>query len=196
MSHRILTGLGLSIVGLVMAAGCKSPAPTGPVMISLQYRATEVATSVQTPMKGTVSVIVTDQRDKKDTIGQNIKDPMPRPVYTRDDPAAFVRGVVVQQLQSRGAMIAPTGTPATRQVSLQLMNFYTTESNMYRTAVQFNAQVLGEDGQVLWKGLVSGANEKWGASYKAENYQESLSDATSDAVMSMLNDPGFVAAMK
>ena len=196
MSHRILTGLGLSIVGLLMATGCKSAAPTGPVMVSLLYRATEVATSVQTPMKGTVSVMVTDQRDKKDAIGQNIEDPAPKPVLTRDDPAAFVRGVVVQQLQSRGAMVAPTGTPATRQVALQLMNFYTTESNMYRTAVQFNAQVLGEDGQVLWKGLVNGANEKWGASYKAENYQESLIDATSDAVTSMLNNAGFVAALK
>ena len=165
-------------------------------MVSLQYRATEVATSVQPLMKGTGSVIVTDQRDKKEAIGQNIEEPAPRPVFTRDDPAAFVRGVVVQQLQSRGAMIAPIGTPATRQVAMQLMNFYTTESNMYRTAVQLKAQVLGEDGKVLWEALVSGANEKWGASYKAENYQESLSDATSDAVMSMLNDAGFVAALK
>ena len=196
MSYRILTGLGLSIVGLLMATGCKSAASRGPLTIPLQYRATDVASSVQAPMTGTVSVIVTDQRDKKDAIGQNIEDPMPKPVLTRDDPAAFVRGVVVQQLQSRGAMIVPTGTPVTRQIALQLFNFYTTESNMYRTAVQLRAQVLGEGGKVLLAGVLNGANEKWGSSYKAENYQESLSDATSDAVMSLLNDPGFVAALK
>ena len=193
MWHRILTGL--SLVAVLMATGCKSSSSRLPLTVPLQYRVPQAPSSVQTPMKGTIGVVVTDQREKKDAIGQNIEQAAPTVVLTSDDPSAFVRGVVVQQVQSRGAAVAPAGTPATRQIALQLTNFYCTESNMYRSAVQFKAQVLGEDGKVLWDGVVSGAAETWGSSYKAENYQQTLSDATSDAVTSLLNNAGLMAAL-
>ncbi len=195
MSHRILTGLGLSLVGLVLTTGCKH-ASMGPITVPLQYRAPEATSSVQTPMKGTISVVVTDQREKKDAIGQNIEGATPRVVLSSDDPAAFVRGVVVQQLQSRGATIAPAAAPARRQITLQLTSFYCTESNLYRSTVVFKAQVLGEDGKPMWDALVSGTAETWGGSYKAENYQQTLSDATSDAVAQMLSTPGVIAALQ
>lgn len=195
MSHRILTGLGLSLAGLLIATGCK-PASMGPLTVPLQYRTPEGASSVQPMTKGEVAVVVTDQREKKDVIGQNIEEVTPKVVLTSDDPAAFVRGVVVRQLQTRGATIAAAGTPARRQVVVQLTNFYCTESNMYRSSVVFKAQVFGEDGKPMWDGLVSGTAETWGRSYKAEDYQETLSDATSDAVAHLLSTPGVVAALQ
>lgn len=193
MWHRMVIGL----TGLLLVAGSTCAAATGPLTISLQYRASDAGTSsVQAVMKGDLAVLVTDQREKKDAIGQNTEEAAPRLVLTKDDPAAFVRDVAVQQLRARGATIAKPDAKARRKIVLQLNNFYCTESNLYRSAVQFKAEVLDEKGKVLWEGVVNGASKQWGKSYNAENYQESLSNATSDALTSMLNDPGFGATLK
>lgn len=196
MSHRILAGLALSLVGLLMATGCKSGTAAGPITIPLQYPPVPTLDGVQVQMKGTVAVVVTDQRDKKDAVGQNTQEATPRAVLTTDDPAAFVRGVLVRQLQARGATIAAAGASARRQFSLQLTNFYCTESDLYRSTVQFKAQVLDEKGKVLWEGVVDGASTTWGSNYKADNYQQTLGGAAADAVTHLLADPGVATALQ
>ena len=55
---------------------------------------------------------------------------------------------------------------------------------------------VARDGRTTWTGVVSGASKRFGRSYKAENYYETISDSLLHAIQSLAADPGFLDALR
>ena len=57
------------------------------------------------------------------------------------------------------------------------------------------ATVTNPAGEVLWRGDAEGHAQRFGQSYRADNYYESLSDPLLEAVHSLAVNPGFRKAI-
>ena len=69
------------------------------------------------------------------------------------------------------------------------------EGSKYNGDVRLKLQVV-RDGKTTWTGVVSGTSKRFGRSYKAENYYETISDALLHVIQSLAADPGFLDALR
>jgi hypothetical protein len=168
----------------------------GPVDVELEYRPTDLAGAYNgAALVSPVYVEVQDKRQVKDDIGKNIEGSIPIRVFTADDPAAFVKQVMVERLRAAGTTVTEDRKEAKRSIVATLDKFWCNESDKYRTQVETTVQVLGAGGEPLSKGVVTGTNTRFGRSRSDENYQESFSDATLDMVEHLLSSVDFRNAM-
>src|SRR6185295_6414446 len=100
---------------------------------------------------------VQDNRDKKDLIGANVERSTPRDIRTDDKPADFVRDVLIERLRAAGVEVADVGS-AKRTINVKLNRFWCVENDRYRAEVAVSVQVYQADGQMIWEGVVSGAD--------------------------------------
>lgn len=192
--YRIGLVCVLAVFGL-LAVGCGSR-PTGPMDVPLVYRPTDPLNVgvAQGAMTKSASVVVEDQRDRKDKVGQNVEKEMMIDILTPSDPKAFVQEAVAQNLTAAGVRV---GTSGDRVIHLALTRFWVREGTTYTGTVTATVRVTaGTGGQALWEGQVSGTNERFGRSLSPVNYQECFSDAVMQLTNHLLADEGFRAAMK
>jgi len=135
----------------------------------------------------------TDDRDKKDDIGENREDPIPKPVTTTDDVGTFVSTHIRQLFTEAGIKTVDSNGEVT--IKGEVKKFFVREESTYKSAVEIHLTVINHDGTILWNGLASGEATRFGRSYRAENYYEVLSDAVVNTVSSMLQATEFRKAL-
>ena len=77
----------------------------------------------------------------------------------------------------------------------EVTQFYVRETSTYKSEIGVRLTVTDRAGKTLWSGLASGDAERFGRSYKLENYYEVLSDALVNTVSSMLDSAQFQSAL-
>ncbi|HLO24927.1 MAG TPA: hypothetical protein VK187_02350 [Geobacteraceae bacterium] len=134
-----------------------------------------------------------DQRSNKTEIAKNIEDGREKPVTTKDDVAAWCTDKFKAIFKQYGLAVVDDHETVT--VKGEILNFYVTEDNLYRSNVGIRVTAERPKGKVLWQGLISGNAKRFGRSYSLENYYESISDAYLEAVSGLLNNQEFKNAM-
>ncbi len=137
----------------------------------------------------------TDKRRDPEVIAKNIEDMddgVVLEVTTSDDVGAWVSDRFVFVLESLGMTVA--STDADVEIEGEIRRFFVEEDNMYEGDVGILLTVKKGD-EVLWKGMTNGSAKRWGRSYKADNYFETLSDATLEAIHNAIRDRHFRDAL-
>ncbi|HEV8643973.1 MAG TPA: YajG family lipoprotein [Burkholderiales bacterium] len=136
---------------------------------------------------------VVDKRENAALIGQNREDQTPRQVTTSDDVPAFVTNRMKALMSAAGMKVVDSGGSAI--LKTELRQFFVDETDTYQAEVILRVTLTDPDGNVLWSGLTSGAAARYGRSYKAENYYETLSDSLVGAVQQLIQNRGFRTAL-
>ncbi|HTX25353.1 MAG TPA: YajG family lipoprotein [Steroidobacteraceae bacterium] len=134
-----------------------------------------------------------DVRQNPQLIAENREDQTPKPVTTKDDVGAFVATHMREIFDRNGVTTVDSGGDAI--VSGEVRQFFVEETGTYQGQIALHVTVHGPSGKMLWEGSTSGTNSRFGRSYKAENYYETLSDSLIDATTNLLKDPEFVRAL-
>ena len=183
------------VVGLALVTGCERPKE---LRVPLDYRPTDRmklgGLDVVPGVRLAVSVV--DARADTAAIGQNAEGSPPVPIYAGGpSPDVFVRDGVARELANAGIPVESDPHAANKGLTLRLQRFWTDETSTYKTSILASAELTDASGRSLWRGQVTGNNKRFGRSLKAENYQETLSDAVVDLVQNMLHDPAFGQAL-
>jgi len=136
---------------------------------------------------------VTDIRENAALIGENREEQTPRQVTTPDDVSAFVTSRMKALMSTAGIKVVDSG--GTAILKTELRQFFVEETATYQAGVILRVTLTDPDGNVLWSGLTSGAASRFGRSYKADNYYETLSDSLVGAVQQLLQNRGFRAVL-
>ena len=136
---------------------------------------------------------VTDTRGNTEVIGQNREEPTPRQVTTPEDVSAFVTNRMKALMSAAGIKVVDTG--GTAILKTELRRFFVDETNIYQAEVIMRVTLTDPDGNVLWSGLTNGSAIRFGRSYKADNYYQTLSDSLVGAVHQLLENRGFHNAL-
>ena len=73
--------------------------------------------------------------------------------------------------------------------------FYVDETDTYKGDVRLLVTLTNASGTPVWTGATGGSATRFGRSYKAENYYETLSDSLIVATSNLLKDPRFHDAL-
>jgi hypothetical protein len=140
-----------------------------------------------------------DERSITDRIGENLErvEQMGiRPIRaTGTEPAALVHSVITRSLPDIGYRIVNDRAQANRVLKTTLIRFWTTESSTYQGEVRVAAEVLDENGEVLWSGQGVGTRTLWGRSFNERNYNRVYSDSSLRTVRDLLENEDFRAAI-
>lgn len=187
-----------SLLTLALLAGCAT-APYNLENLPLVWmpekhpRASAGAASeafLKTKMK---VVPMKDLRANPKLIGENREKTPPRPVTTSDDVAGFVTDQFKALLASAGLTVVDSGENAI--IRGEVKEFLVTETDQYVGNVSLHIVATDPAGKTLWDGTASGESSRFGRSYRAENYYQSLSDALSAATSDLLKDSAFQTAV-
>lgn len=138
---------------------------------------------------------IADKREKsKSQIGENTEEKQVVPITTRSDVPQFVADAVSMHLKALGIELKAEG--ADRIVTMELLEFWVTESDTYQGQVRVKFSVTDAGGQELWGAVVNGAGENWGRSLKPINYTETLSNALQDLMVKLAGQDGFSRVVK
>jgi len=184
------------LAAVALLAACERPKE---LRVPLDYRPTDrLALAGLRVAPGTrVAVRVTDQRTDAASIGSNTENAaQPVPVYASSpSPDAFVQDGVARELANAGIAVESDPKAANKVLKVGLRRFWAEETNTYHTTLLADADLTDTAGKSLWRGQVSGNNQKFGRSLSAENYSESFSDSVVDMVQNLLRNPTFVEAL-
>jgi hypothetical protein len=136
----------------------------------------------------------TDEREDKVAVGMNVENNHKAPVSTKDDVAAFLTGRFAEVLHANG--VESGAANADRVISVAVQRFYVMESNLYEGDVALSVTVADAGGRVLWHGVVEGKSKRFGRSFAADNYQESLTSASIEAFKNLGEKPDFFDSFK
>ena len=136
---------------------------------------------------------VADSRSERGFIGQNSEKQPARKVTTQDSVAAFATEHMKKLFSSGGISVVDSGGTAVLKSEIQ--QFFVDETETYKGDVRFKITVTDAGGKVVWNGITGGTATRFGRSYKADNYYETLSDSLIEAVFNLLQNPGFRAAL-
>ncbi len=136
----------------------------------------------------------TDAREDHALVGRNTEDEKPKDVTTRDDVGAWCSSRLADLLKQAGVPVVTEG--AELVVSGQVTRFMVDEGDRYRGAVTLKLSVRDAAGTELWSGLVSGDSDRFGRSYKEENYMEGLSDSFLGAASGLFTDPALDSKLR
>jgi hypothetical protein len=137
----------------------------------------------------------TDKRQDPKKIGENQESAGKfLPVITADDVPAYVTGHFAETL--RGAGVNIVEGPGDVTVGGEVSQFFVTETNTYRGELHLLVRVKSAAGREIWSGVILGGSERWGRSYKADNYYETTSDMVVNAAHNLLTNQGFLEALK
>jgi hypothetical protein len=69
------------------------------------------------------------------------------------------------------------------------------ETGTYRGSVSLLVHAKNAQGKEIWSGIIAGDAQRFGRSYKAENYYEVISDMLVKAAYNLMSNPGFHQAL-
>lgn len=137
---------------------------------------------------------LTDARsDKSGLIGENREKAVYKKVSTPDSVPEFVTNNMRQLMSKLGLNVVDSGGDAI--VVGEIRSFFVEETDTYLGDITLRVSVKDKGGKTLWTGAASGASKRFGRSYKADNYYETLSDALIEATQGLLQNPGFHKAL-
>lgn len=193
----------LFLVSLLLLCGLSSPSSAGDLTnISLEWKATDKASDLEPVditafqnVKLTVAPF-TDLRKNPAEIGKNIEkgEDKARLVTTKDNVAQWLTERVSEALEQFGVGVVKSGGNATLEADI--INFYTVETGTYKGTVALKWRLKSPSGAVLWEGMTSDEANRFGRSYKADNYLEALGNATMGTVHTLLKFDPFLQALK
>ena len=128
--------------------------------------------------------LVAENRERADKLRQ---------VTTSSDVAAFVTDHLKESV--RGAGLNVVEGPADVSVSGEIRQFFVNEMSTYNGELSLLIHVKNVAGKELWTGIVAGDSTRWGRSYSAENYYETMSDMVLRATYHLLSNAGFREAL-
>jgi hypothetical protein len=136
-----------------------------------------------------------DSRQNPTLIAQNTEKPdKPRPVTTSGDVAAFVTEHLKDTLRAGGLTTVDDGGDVT--LSGEIRQFFVNEVNVYRGEASIVLHLKNGAGKEIWTGVINGDAERFGRSYRADNYYEVLSDTLLRAAHNLLANPAFHEALE
>jgi hypothetical protein len=196
MSQRILSILCTTL----LLAGSVSAAPKLLENIPLVWKPTDTLGSLG-PLNLGGPVIsaalhvdkLVDTRNNPAMIAENQEKPdKPLPVTTSGDVGAFVTDNLKDSLRVAGLNIVDG--PGDLTLSGEIRQFFVTETGTYHSELSMVLHLKDAHGKEVWSGAAAGSTERFGRSYKAENYYETLSDAVIRATHNLLSNPAFTDA--
>ena len=134
---------------------------------------------------------VVDKRVDTSKIGLNQEETQDIPIYaaSASNPGNMVHDAMVAELKNMGYHVVDRAAAASDTISIDLQNFWCTETSTYKTQILASVRVADKSGKVLWSMRASGVNAKFGRSLSSENYSDSFSNATLKMVDSVLARP-------
>jgi len=136
---------------------------------------------------------LTDTRKNPDRIGENQERSKVRLVTTRDNVADWCTDRLKFLLEQYGLDLVNENANFT--ITGQVRRFYVVEVNTYEGDVGLKLEVRNHRGELVWSGMTSGVSNRFGRSYKDENYYETLSDAFMQAVQKLNGNQNFKKAL-
>lgn len=115
-------------------------------------------------------------------------------VTTKDDVAAYVRTHLGDTLGKYGLNVVPSGGDVV--ISGEVRRFFVTETSTYAADVGIMVTAKDASGKELWQGMANGSAERFGRSFKLENYQEAWSDGLFEAIYSLISSAEFRQAVR
>jgi hypothetical protein len=136
-----------------------------------------------------------DTRQNPATIAENREKPANvRPVTTSTDVASYFTEHLRDSMKVAGLNVVDG--PGDVTVSGKIREFFVTETDLYRGNLSLLVSVKNAEGKELWSGVIGGAAEHFGRSYRADNYCETISDMVLRATYNLLANPGFHDSLK
>jgi uncharacterized lipoprotein YajG len=148
----------------------------------------------------TVTVVVDDQRDKKDSVGakKNGFGMDMAPIVATNDVATLLKDAIQTELANRGFNL---GTSNTVSVVAELNKFY----NDFKVGfwagdavaeVTMNILIKNQNGEIIYSKIVSGHGTEPNIQIAGgENARLALNAALKDALGKMFNDTDFIATL-
>lgn len=138
----------------------------------------------------------TDLRKNPAEIGRNVEkgEDKARLVTTKDNVSKWLAERVAEALGQFGVNVEKSGGNA--KLEADIVNFYVVEGGTYTATVALKWRLKSTSGNVIWEGMTSDEAHAFGRSYKADNYFESLGNATMGAVHALLSSDTFMQALK
>jgi hypothetical protein len=133
-----------------------------------------------------------DTRSDKAKFGESQEGKAPKPVTTSGNVAEFCTENFRNALKQYGLTVVPNGGDVV--VGGEILEFMVIETNTYKGEVRLKLTV-NRGGKTEWAGVTSGTSSRWGRSYKAENYYETISDSLLEATTNVIRDEGFRKAL-
>lgn len=194
MSHRVPV---LALMVGALASGTALARPTVLDNIPLKWSPTSTLTEFG-PVDLTSSDLavkihvesLTDSRQNPTLVGQNTEKPdKPLTVSTSTDVAGFVTDHLKEQLQAAGLTVVDGAGDVT--LSGEIRQYFVSETSTYHGEISLVFHLKNSAGKELWSGSVTGDAERFGRSYKADNYFEVLADTLLKGAHNLLANPGF-----
>jgi len=139
----------------------------------------------------------TDLRLKPNEIGQNAEKRLANKVLyvtTKDSVALWLTDRFKAIMQELNVPVAAGSGNLTLEGDI--VKFYVTEESTYKAEIGVKIRLRSKNGDVAWEGMITATAKRWGASYKAENYYEILSNTCIDVVYNLLKSDAFLQAVK
>jgi hypothetical protein len=136
---------------------------------------------------------VADGRQNPMLLGENKEKSPARVITTNDDVPAFVTEHLKQLIAQAGINVVDSGP--TRILRAELKQFYVEEIDTYKGDVRMVVSLTDAGSRALWTGTTGGSAQRFGRSYKADNYYETLSDSLIEATYNLIRNPGFHDAL-
>ena len=130
--------------------------------------------------------LIGENRDKEDegiVLGVTASESVPR----------FVTDHLRRLFADAGVDTVAEG--GTTVVTGEVRRFFVLETSAYAGEVSLKLEVKDKEGKVHWAGMAGGTAKRFGRSYKAENYYETLSDALMAAAYKLLQNKSFMQAL-
>jgi hypothetical protein len=193
MKHRILAMAGVLVCAAALAAPklleniplkwspTQGFAELGPVDLSGALLTTKIRFEP-----------FTDSRQNPTLIAENREKAEPRPVTTTDDVAGFVTQHLKETVHGAGVNLVEEGGDVS--VGAEISEFFVAETNQYHGNLSMRVHVKVK-GKEVWSGVVTGAAENFGRSYKADNYYETMSNMVLAAAHNLLASSAFHEAV-
>jgi hypothetical protein len=134
-----------------------------------------------------------DMRENHKEIGRNVESSSPKLVTTKDDVAQWCTDRFIYSLKQFG--IIPVTSGETLIFKGEVIQFYVNEDTRYKGNVAVKIKAERPDGKVVWQGMIAGSANRFGQSYKDENYFEVLSDAYIQAFQNFIKNDSLEKAL-
>ena len=204
--HRVRLAVAVALASLVAvcAAGAAAGAEPTPKRDKLEgialiwkptTRPSELGPVNTTGLSGVRLQVepFTDGRANPALIGQNREEPQVRKVSTTNDVPAFVADRMRRIIAGMG--IATVDAGGTHFLKGEVKQFFVDETSRYQSDVVVAVTLTDATGKTLWTGSTNGSATRFGRSYKADNYYETLSDALLQATFYLVKNPTFHDAL-
>ena len=189
-------------LALLLSAVCPEAGFSDLIDIPLEWRSTTTISSLSaidlTVYKKARLVIAPfgDARKNPKEIGRNIEKKFAGQnmlVTTKDSVPDWLTFRVTRILSDFDLTVVKTD--GNLKLEADVVKFYVTEETTYKAEVSLKFRLKSADNKKIWEGMISGMATRIGGSFRADNYFETLSDATINAVHNLLKNNSFLQAV-